>query len=610
MLSPGSTTSPPRLLSVSSTCTVSGSLISFSCAKQIGGEDVAVNLLRPDGTASWAGVVPSSAASKAFTISGTADGTYRLVAYNSADTVEQQVVVSCANTGGTGGGGTNPPPPPPPSQVYGCTDPEADNYDPAATDDDGSCVYTPRLVAAALPELAPLGVPLWASLAATPIPGAVPALATVLIDLSALGSQAGVQLRVDGYLFTSGPLIVPGRFLDADTLLVALLSFPALVAAYTFTQPVPTQVLLTSKVYGLPGLPTVSTSNPVSVLLTTTAGVAQLYSQRPYQWGCFVEIWAGCGMLFGGPVDKTTAVLAQRLPLAYRADNAYQLDIAQALRGFTGHAYPAGNGSCPDRLISYFLRFGEEYSDTATGLRRVRRTYETPVRWGLEAMLVPEPVGGVYVLSSRPSPWRVVSGRRAMAALLTKQADPLALVLRYRLATSRATQDETLSVAADPQQVISYVPSWQFPDGTLSGELRASDDNGTVGAALARIEAQADGVGLTFVNREGGCDTFFFFGNNEETDKRTAATYSNTAGLVNLSADFQAGTKLYSGLLDFDTWNWLRQQLGVTPTVWLETTAGPVRVLLAEVATESDTQKGEYSLAVTLNPPLLRGLSN
>ena len=36
-----------------------------------------------------------------------------------------------------------PPPPPPPASIPGCTDPTALNYDPLATFDDGSCTYPP-----------------------------------------------------------------------------------------------------------------------------------------------------------------------------------------------------------------------------------------------------------------------------------------------------------------------------------------------------------------------------------------------------------------------------------------------------------------------------------
>ena len=499
---------------------------------------------------------------------------------------------------------------PPVNVVKGCTDPDADNYDPAATDEDGSCAYTQRLLAADLPELAPLGVPLLTSLSSQHAAGALVGTgATVLIDLTALGSQAGAQLRVDGYLLTSGPLIAPRRFVDAPTLLAALQALPVLAAAYVFTQPMPGQVLITARAVGVPGAPTVSTTS-AAIALTATAGVAELYSQRRYAWGCYVEVWAGCGTLFGGAVDKSTAVLAQRLTLPYRADNAYLFDVATALRGFTGHAYPLPDGSCPDRLVSYFLRFGEEYADAPTGLRRVRSTYETPVAWGLEAMVVPAPIDGVRLLSSRPGAWAVVPGRRAVVGLLASDPAPLGVVARLRLATSRTTQDVALGELASPQAVTGAVPAWLLPPGALSGELRLADDTGAVGEPLASFEAQAQGAGLTFVNREGSADTFFFAGTNEETDKRTGASFSNASGPVDLSAEFQAGTKLYTGLIDLPTWDWLRQQLGTTPAVWLETEAGPLRVRLADVATESDSLKGEYSLAVTLNPPPLRGLSS
>jgi hypothetical protein len=111
--------------------------------------------------------------------------------------------------------------------IYGCTDPDADNYDPNATDDNGSCFFSQRLkLVGALPELAPLGVPLVAAFASAGVAGAGAAPATCLLNLGNLGEVAGVQLRVNGYLFTSGPLIVPGRFRDASSLVDALRSQP------------------------------------------------------------------------------------------------------------------------------------------------------------------------------------------------------------------------------------------------------------------------------------------------------------------------------------------------------------------------------------------------
>jgi hypothetical protein len=493
--------------------------------------------------------------------------------------------------------------------VRGCTDPGADNYDPAATDDNGTCVYSPHLTLVDLPELAPVGVPLLATLTSAAVPGAVPALAIVLFDLSGLGSTAGVKVRVNGYLFTSGPLMLPDRFTDAPSLFDALLATPALAASYTITQPTPTTVLLTATVPGVPGAPLATTSDATRVSLSTRAGTPELWSQNRVDWACYVEVWAGCGTVYGGPVDKKTAKLAQRVPLGYRADNAYTFDIAPALRGFTGHAYPQADGSCPDRLVSYFLRFGEEFAD-ATGRRRPRTTYESAVAWGLEAMEVPAEVGGLRLLSARPMPWVVGVGEKVPACLLGKPNPDARTLLRYRLATSRATTDVLPGHLVATGTVTQGGDKLRAAPGALSGELQVSDTGSTPGPVLATLTFGAGGRRLTFVNRQGGFDTVSLSGNQDENSKRTAATFTNTAGPQNLSAEQALTSKLYSGLLDAETWNWLRRELAVSPAVWVESDAGPVPVLLADLATESDTIKGEYSLSVDLTLAPVRGLSS
>jgi hypothetical protein len=489
--------------------------------------------------------------------------------------------------------------------VYGCTDPDADNYDPTATTDNDSCTYTQRLALATdLPELAPLGVPLAVVLTSAAVAGAVPAPASCLLDLSTLGATAGVQVRVDGYLFTSGPVIVPGRFTDATTLLAELRAQPVLAAAYLLTQPSPTQVLVTARTPGLPGAPTVTTSKPDRVSAAPTAGAAALQSQRRYRWGCYVEIWAGCGSVFGGQVDKTTAKLAQRLPLDYRATNRYEFDIAPALRGFTGHAYPVADGSCPDRLVSYFLRFGEEFADVATGLRRVRSTYESAVAWGLEAMELPAPVAGLRVLSARPQPWPVAVGDPLPVWLLGKPGATALAALRYRLATSRATTDVALAHAVATGAVTRTPNALGVPVGALSGELRVGD------AVLGTLAFGATGYRLTFVNRQGGKDPVYFAGSKDDNSKRTATGFTNSDGAQQLGAEMALPVRLYSRLLAYDVWDWLRRELGTSPRAWLTTPAGEVEVSITDVGVESDAIKQEYSLYVDYQTDPVRGLSN
>jgi len=494
---------------------------------------------------------------------------------------------------------------PKPVPVVGCTDPDADNYDPAANQDNGSCTYSPHLTLAPLPELIPLGVPYLAQVSAARILGTAPRLASALFELAALGTLAGVQVRVDGYLCTSGPVIAPGRFADAPSLLAALRAWPVLATAYTFTQPTATSVLLTATVPGLAGAPTVSTSNANAVAVRSKAGVAELWSQRRARWGCYVEVWAGCGTEFGGVVNKAMATLVEHISLSYRADNVYQVDIAPLLRGRTGHGYPRPDGSCPDRLISYFLRFGEEYV-AGLGVQRGPSVYESPVAWGLEAMEVPAPrPDGLRLLSTRPGAWAAAAGALLPVSVLAP-ADPAQTpTLRSRLATTRATTDQAMAHTMATGQVVQARNRLLAPAGTLAGQLLTA-----AGEVLVPLTFGARGQALRFVNRQGGDDLIYLPELVDPGGKRTAATFTNTAGSQNLSAELALTTRYSTGLLDYDTWAWLRRELGTSPAAWLENATGPVAVLLADVVAESDVLKGEYSISVDISAPPVRGLSN
>jgi hypothetical protein len=349
---------------------------------------------------------------------------------------------------------------------------------------------------------------------------------------------------------------------------------------------------------------------PAAITLTATAGVAGLHSQRRLQWGCYLEVWAGCGNVFGGAVTKTTAKLAQRLTLDYRPDNRYEFDIAPALSQFTGHAYPLADGSCPDRLVSYFVRYGEEYADPTTGLRQVRTLYESAIAWGIEAMELPAPVGGAYLLSARPGPWAVAVGGRVPAWLLSKPSATARTVVRYRLATARATVDYQPGHAVATGQVTQANDRLGVPAGALSGELRLLDTAAGTDFACAKLAFGAGGQVLTFANRQGGFDTQHFEGTADPGSKRTAAGFTNSTGPQQLNAEAAQPTRLTTGLLDFATWAWLRRELTTSPAAWLETSAGAVPVRLTDVQLEGDPLTGNYSATVDYETDPVRGLSN
>jgi len=482
-----------------------------------------------------------------------------------------------------------------PTAVVGCMDPEADNYDPDATIG-GACTYSAKVLLSELLDLVPDGEPVLVTLSSGRLPGgggpalrpaptngrvddvnnfftftppipntslddwewspfpeppvtlggtAAPAEALITVPANV---PAGTLFSVNGYSFTAGPLVTADKFVDASSLVEALRGVPELVGGYLITQPSLTTVRLVSRVHGTAGNLIIEVEEPLSVELT--AGVNEFYSQLRTQWGVYLEVWAECGTDYLGATEKSRAVLADSFEMRYREDNTYVFDIADTLREFTGHELPTSDDLCPDRLVSYFVRYGELYATNEGEIRRRQTTYESSVKWALEAC----EIVGEY-LTSRPAPWVVAPGVVAKVAVLREGG-----------------------VSIVDAEVV-----------TLVGEA---------------------GPQMRFANRQGGFDTVLFEGIREDDAKPTRSTFTGTSGARNLAIQVAQPIKLYSGLLDKPTWDWLRTELAASPSAWLESSDGPQPLRITDFDAQGDVLKQEYFINITgeMNP--VSGLSN
>ncbi len=542
--------------------------------------------------------------------------------------------------------------PPIATEPPACRDPEADNYvdDPNRPSDFSLCVYSPRVVQAAeLPDLVANGRPVLVTFNSASIPGAQPAPARAFLTLENFSptlenAYLNAYVEVNGYRFTSGPLITPTNFLDAPTLLDALLAVPVLVGSYEIALSNDDQILLTARVNGTPGNLSITTTPGVGLEVYAEPGVNQYRSQARTRFGVWVEVWTGSpqsnpstyadlytdayrdtyGLLLEdqSPSQGTgKPILAQRLEIAYREDNNYTFDIAPALRQFTGHAYPQADGSCPDRLCSYFLKYGEIYQ-LPGGIRRQQTKYQTGVGWALDAVeLVPDYGSEVAVfLTSRPGVIRLRPGF-GVPVLLSNNGSGDA----YALGTFERTfgGDEDFEDATVAYEGVSLIrPDWENYDAALGGELldgslqlAAVSNNDTLtpfGRSLAYEYLRSDATALTFANGQGGFDTVFFEGIREEITKRSSATVATATGSLTRRAELSDAFRLHSGLLSREEFLWLRRELGNSPSAWLETEAGPLAVTLTAYATEADEVLGNYTVSIDCEPELqlIYGLTN
>ncbi|TGE08260.1 hypothetical protein EU556_11090 [Hymenobacter fodinae] len=460
-----------------------------------------------------------------------------------------------------------------------------------------------------LDELEPLvanGAPVLVSLRSARVGGTPSRARAQILLVGAL--PAGAELRVNGFAFVCGELTRSDRFQDAPTLLAALESVPQLVGQYELTQPSGDAVLLVARDEGSLGDLDVSTTAEAQILLDVTDGAPRYRSQLRAEWGVYCEVWAQCGSDFGGQTTKARAVLAQKFEMRYRPDNRYQFDIADALQQYTQHTLTTAPGQIPDRLVSYFVRYGETYADQRGGFRRRRNVYESEVLWALEAVELPSEVApGVRVLSSAPvervgTPFQVAY--LLLTAAAASELEYWSTETAYNGVTSTIRRDALPGVA--PMGGVYCLPFVFDPTKQRSTLGFARSSAPDVEIRTATLDLTTSGRAISFANRQGGFDTVVFLGAQEPALKRSASSYQNAQGEQLRRVELELPVRLTSKLLELEYWNWLRTELGATSSGWVD--GRPVTI--SDLDAQGDPIKAEYSLSVEYKTAPIKGLSN
>lgn len=509
----------------------------------------------------------------------------------------------------------------PAEPVYGCTNPEASNYDPAATVDNGSCILPERLTIDALPELAVVGNSIAATLHSVTT-GQEPRKATATLVLGAVGYAT--QLTVNGQLFTFSLSPELGQFYDADTLAQAFFDNEYVSTRYVISQPAAGQVALTALVQGSAFTPDITVSDE-TITVSVTPGVDAFRSQTKKSWGCYLEVW-GCAGVYGENVSKQSAELLERSELLYAPGNTYAFDIASVLRLHTGHSLFSEG----DRLKPYFLRYGEVYSPDGLAVRRRYPVGESGVLWGLEGALplsslneVRAPLllnrqldgavplhGGayaeaLYILAAPEGQLKLTvdftrfDGSTVREVLLTTQpaggvqrlslqqvfSRAHALSTAGRVASCAITADLTLGQAASVLGVMRY--SFTLPTGrerclvflTSLAAYEAVWITGLTEPAVGR-SVQAYRAGTP---------------NNATTSSRNTKVQR-----VNL----RPSERFHSGLLSRQAFEFLSTELAASPEVYLYEAGAYTACQLTDIDARAEVVEHEYYLSFSLEPGL------
>lgn len=488
-----------------------------------------------------------------------------------------------------------------PAPVPGCTDPEAQNYDELATEDNGTCTYVPRLDVQGPARLAAVGLPLLFTLASAPT-GRTAAPARLLLTVG-IGLLAGTVLKVNGESFTAVAANPgPGQFSSGITLATALAGSVTLSARYRITQPAPDQVLLVALAPGSQLTPMATVSDEDGgLVLELTEGVDALRSQTKTEWGCYAEIWAVPGAVWGGAEpDLSEAYFVDRLEQLYQASNAYVFDLAPALLPLVGYSRETST----DRLVAYFVRYGELYQPTGEMLRRRFVVADTPLRWGLESAVPVPPLASVLALSAPMPGWVVPVGQPTYTEQLYVLA-PAGAAIELRLATRTVTgvlSTRTRNVVAGGGVhvlALSDVLS-QLPAAALRSTCTVFVDEVPV-LATTLEHAPAAGA-LVLLSRRGAYETVWLQGLSDPAPKRQVLTYAAGRSQAVRRVNLTAGRKLATGLLSRTALDWLCDELATSPRVLLLDAGQLTPMVLTGFSPDYNEPENRYSLTCEVEP--------
>lgn len=494
----------------------------------------------------------------------------------------------------------------PPAPVPGCTDPEATNYDPNATEDNGSCAYVPRLDVTPPAGLSALG---------RPVPFVLASAST-----GQAGARARLLITVATYLVPDMSLIIegetytavegnpgPGQFNSALTLAAQLSASVTLAARYRISQPDPASIRLVALAEGRAFTPVVGVDDQEGgVGLELAYGVDSLRSQGKAEWSCYAEIWAVPAATWGGAVDLGSAYLVDRLEQLYRATaNAYTFDLAPALLPLVGHS----RATSTDRLVAYFVRYGEAYLPEGESQRRRVAVGSTTVCWGIESA-VPMPAGASIVqLTSLLSGGFVPVGLPAShyperAYVLAPEGATLRATLTTRTLTGQLSSRTTQAIAGSGVQMLELGGLLaQLPATAHTSQLTLTVD-GQALPALPRWQHAPARACLHFLSRRGSYETLWLAGLTDPNPKRQPALFARGAGggQAVRRVDFSQARKLSTGPLSRAGLDWLSEELASSPEVLLVQGGQLEPVVITGWNPNYDEAGNSYSLTFELEP--------